>query len=118
MVLRGRAVTAAAAKSGAFAGRLWPYLTDVPQSVPGLTPEAAEELGMIASAARYLLCQTEELRCFLEGSIPAACGKCVLLPPILAEIPASRDASAAFGSARRCGWSTPASSRPAGTRWR
>jgi glycosyltransferase involved in cell wall biosynthesis len=94
VVLRGRAVTAAAAKSGAFAGRLWPYLTDVPQSVPGLTPEAAEELGVIASAARYLLCQTEELRCFLEGSIPAACGKCVLLPPILAEIPAARDASA------------------------
>jgi len=95
VVLRGRVVTAAAAKSGAFAGRLWPYLTDVPQSVPGLTPAAAEELGMIASAARYLLCQTEELRCFLEGSIPAACGKCVLLPPILAEIPASRGTSAA-----------------------
>ena len=95
VVLRGRAVTAAAAKSGAFAGRLWPYLTDVPQSVPGLTPAAAEELGMIAAAARYVLCQTEELRCFLEGSIPAACGKCVLLPPILAEIPPPRGASAA-----------------------
>ncbi len=95
VVVRGRAVTAAAAKSGLFAGRLWPYLTDVPQSVPGLTPAAAEELGMIATAARYLLCQTEELRCFLEGSIPAACGKCVLLPPILAEIPAARAATAA-----------------------
>ncbi len=95
VVLRGRAVTAAAAKSGAFAGRLWPYLTDVPQSVPGLTPAAAEELAMIASAARFVLCQTEELRCFLEGSIPAACGKCVLLPPILAEIPTSRGADAA-----------------------
>jgi glycosyltransferase involved in cell wall biosynthesis len=87
VVLRGRAVTSAVAKSETFAGRLWPYLTDVPQSVPGLTPEAADELGMIASAARYLLCQTEELRCFLEGSIPAACGKCVLLPPMLADIP-------------------------------
>jgi len=95
VVVRGRAVTAATAKSGVFSGRLWPYLTDVPQSVPGLTTAAAEELGMIATAARYLLCQTEELRCFLEGSIPAACGKCVLLPPILAEIPASRAATAA-----------------------
>ena len=95
VVLRGRAVTAAAAKSGLFAGRLWPYLTDVPQSVPGLTPAAAEELAMIANAARYVLCQTEELRCFLEGSIPAACGKCVLLPPILSEVPASRAATAA-----------------------
>jgi hypothetical protein len=50
VVLRGRVVTAAAAKSGAFAGRLWPYLTDVPQSVPGLTSAAAEELGMIAAS--------------------------------------------------------------------
>jgi glycosyltransferase involved in cell wall biosynthesis len=95
VVLRGRAVTVATAESGVFAGRLWPYLTDVPQSVPMLTPAAAEELGMIASASRYLLCQTEELRCFLEGSIPAACGKCVLLPPILAEIPAARDTGGA-----------------------
>jgi glycosyltransferase involved in cell wall biosynthesis len=95
VVLRGLAVTAATAKAGVFAGRLWPYLTDVPQSVPGLTPAAAEQLGMIAAAARYLLCQTEELRCFLEGSTPAACGKCVLLPPILAEIPATRGADAA-----------------------
>jgi glycosyltransferase involved in cell wall biosynthesis len=94
VVLRGRAVTAAVAKSGAFAGRLWPYLTDVPQSVPGLTPAAAEELAMIATAARFVLCQTEELRCFLEGSVPAACGKCVLLPPILAEIPTARSAAA------------------------
>jgi len=95
VVLRGRAVTSAAAKSEAFDGRLWAYLTDVPQSVPGLTPEAADELGMIASAARYLLCQTEELRCFLEGSIPAACGKSVLLPPMLADVPAARGAAAA-----------------------
>jgi glycosyltransferase involved in cell wall biosynthesis len=100
VVLRGRVVTAAAAKGGAFAGRLWPYLTDVPQSVPGLTPATAEELGMIASAARYLLCQTEELRCFLEGSIPAACGKCVLLPPILAEIPEGRGTSPAASPLR------------------
>jgi len=95
VVLRGRAVTAATAESGAFGGRLWPYLTDVPQSVPELTPAAAEELGMIAAASRYLLCQTEELRCFLEGSIPAACGKCVLLPPILGGIPDGRGAAAA-----------------------
>jgi glycosyltransferase involved in cell wall biosynthesis len=95
LVLRGRKVTAAVAKGGAFDGRLWAYLTDVPQSVPGLTPEVAGELTAIARSARYLLCQTEELRCFLEGSIAAACGKCVLLPPILADVAMSRTAEAA-----------------------
>jgi glycosyltransferase involved in cell wall biosynthesis len=95
LVLRGRKLTAEVAKGGAFYGRLWAYLTDVAQSVPGLTTEAAEELKVIASAARYVLCQTEDLRCFLEGSIPAACGKCVLLPPILADVTLSRGAKAA-----------------------
>ena len=122
VVLRGRAVTSAVAKSEAFDGRLWPYLTDVPQSVPGLTAEAADELGMIAAAARYLLCQTEELRCFLEGSIPAACGKCVLLPPMLADIPPPTSPFplhvARPRRALRCGWSTRASSRRGGTPWR
>ena len=115
LVLRGRALTAAAARSEMFTGRLWPYLTDVPQSVPGLTPETAGELEMIASASRYLLCQTEELRCFLEGSIPSACGTCVLLPPMLADIPAP---AARRRRAPRCGWCTRASSRRGGTPWR
>ena len=119
VVLRGRAVTSAAARGEAFAGRLWPYLTDVPQSVPGLTPDGAAELELIASAARYLLCQTEELRCFLEGSVPAACGKCVLLPPMLPALDIHRPIPRARRrQAPRCGWSTRASSRRGGTRWR
>jgi glycosyltransferase involved in cell wall biosynthesis len=83
VVLRGRALVSAAARDGAFDGRLWSYLTDVPQAVPAMTPKAAEDLTAIAKASRYLLCQTEELRCFLEGSVAAACGKSVLFPPVL-----------------------------------
>jgi hypothetical protein len=73
VVLRGRALVSAAARDGAFDGRLWSYLTDVPQAIPAVTPKAAEDLTVIAKASRYLLCQTEELRCFLEGSVAAAC---------------------------------------------
>ena len=83
VVLRGRALVSAAARDGAFDGRLWSYLTDVPQAIPAVTPKAAEDLTTIAKASRYLLCQTEELRCFLEGSVAAACGKSVLFPPVL-----------------------------------
>ncbi|HEY6787079.1 MAG TPA: glycosyltransferase family 1 protein [Trebonia sp.] len=90
VVLRGRALVSAAARHGAFDGRLWSYLTDVPQSVPAVTPQAAEDLTQIARASRYLLCQTEELRCFLEGSIQAACGKSVLFPPVLPADPVRR----------------------------
>jgi glycosyltransferase involved in cell wall biosynthesis len=91
VVLRGRALVSAAARHGGFDGRLWSYLTDVPQAVPAVTPKAAEDLTAIAKASRYLLCQTEELRCFLEGSIAAACGKSVLFPPVLPALDIHRD---------------------------
>jgi glycosyltransferase involved in cell wall biosynthesis len=91
VVLRGRALVSAAARHGAFDGRLWSYLTDVPQAVPAVTLKDAEDLGAIARASRYLLCQTEELRCFLEGSVPAACGKSVLFPPVLPALDIRRD---------------------------
>jgi len=91
VVLRGRALVSAAARDGAFDGRLWSYLTDVPQAVPAVTPKAAEDLTIIARASRYLLCQTEELRCFLEGSVAAACGKSVLFPPVLPALDIHRD---------------------------
>ena len=91
VVLRGRALVSAAARDGAFDGRLWSYLTDVPQAVPAVTPKAAEDLTIIAKASRYLLCQTEELRCFLEGSVAAACGKSVLFPPVLPALDIHRD---------------------------
>jgi glycosyltransferase involved in cell wall biosynthesis len=91
VVLRGRALVSAAARDGKFDGRLWSYLTDVPQAVPAVTPKAAEDLTIIAKASRYLLCQTEELRCFLEGSVAAACGKSVLFPPVLPALDIKRD---------------------------
>jgi glycosyltransferase involved in cell wall biosynthesis len=91
IVLRGRALVSAAARHEPFSGRLWSYLTDVPQAIPAVTPQAAEDLTQIAQASRYLLCQTEELRCFLEGSVAAACGKSVLFPPVLPADPVKRD---------------------------
>src|ERR1700747_2018089 len=74
VVVRGRNLVIAAAKDGTFEGRRWASLTDVPQGAPAMTPKHAEDLATIARASRYLLCQTEDLRCFLEGSVPAACG--------------------------------------------
>src|SRR5690606_15783411 len=83
VVVRGRRLAVLAAQSEAFKGRLWTYLTDVPQSVPELTAGAVSELTDIAVASRFLLCQTEDLRCFLESAVPAAAGKSVLFPPVV-----------------------------------
>ncbi len=83
VVLRGRRAAEQVAADGGFDGRLWTYLTDIPQSVFELDGDAVAELTRIAQSSRYLLCQTEELRCFLESSVPAACGKCELLRPVV-----------------------------------
>ncbi|XRQ16763.1 glycosyltransferase family 1 protein [Actinomadura welshii] len=82
VVVRGRRLAGRLA-AGPLAGRLWTYLTDVPQSAAEFTAAAKGELRRIADASRVLLCQTEELRGFLESAVPATAGKSVLFPPVV-----------------------------------
>ena len=91
-VLRGRRLVDKVVADDAFRGRLWAYLTDIPQSIPEMTPDAVSWLAEVAGASQYVLCQTEELRCFLEGSVAEACGKCVLFPPVVPPAPELPDA--------------------------
>ncbi|MFV2197052.1 glycosyltransferase [Nocardiopsis sp. LOL_012] len=83
VVVRGRRLAGLAAQEESLSGRLWTYLTDFPHSVSEFTATATAELTDIALASRFLLCQTEELRAFLESSVPAACGRSVLFPPVV-----------------------------------
>ncbi|MFF9768049.1 glycosyltransferase [Streptomyces sp. NPDC014636] len=85
LVLRGRRLVTQVVADGHFDGRIWAYLTDIPQSAAAMTGRARAELARIAAASRRLLCQTEELRCFLETWVPAACGRSVLCPPAVPE---------------------------------
>ncbi|GAA3849210.1 glycosyltransferase family 4 protein [Streptomyces coacervatus] len=85
LVLRGRRLVTRVVADGTFDGRIWAYLTDIPQSASEMTEEAREELARIAAVCAQLLCQTEELRCFLETWVPDACGRCVLSPPAVPE---------------------------------
>ena len=91
-VVRGRRL-AVRLTGTPLAGRLWTYLTDVPQSVAELDGGVRGELAAVAKASRFLLCQTEELRCFLEGVLHRAAGKCVLFPPVVA-LPAGLEPAA------------------------
>ncbi|MGW1544873.1 glycosyltransferase [Streptomyces sp. NPDC002309] len=85
LVLRGRRLVGRMVTEGLFEGRIWAYLTDIPQSAAEMTESARAELRRIAESSQRLLCQTEELRCLLETSVPEACGKCVLSPPSVPE---------------------------------
>jgi glycosyltransferase involved in cell wall biosynthesis len=82
IVVRGTMAAARFALEPSFAGRLWPYLTDFPQSVADLDDDALSDVERIVTASRTLLCQTEEIRSYLEGIAPASIGKTAILPPI------------------------------------
>lgn len=80
-----------------FGGRLWCYLTDIPQHRSQLTTEALEKLEAIAAASRFLLCQTEELRCHLEAFVSGVAGKALIFPPMIPDGAPSREARAETG---------------------
>jgi glycosyltransferase involved in cell wall biosynthesis len=83
IVVRGLRLVTAAAASPRLRGRLWTYLTDIPQSPLDIDDEQRDRLGAIAGASRWMLCQTEELRSLIEASIPGTGGRCVLWSPIV-----------------------------------
>jgi glycosyltransferase involved in cell wall biosynthesis len=83
IVVRGLRLVTAAAASPRLRGRLWTYLTDIPQSPLDIDDEQRDRLAAIAGASRWMLCQTEELRSLIEASIPGTGGRCVLWSPIV-----------------------------------
>lgn len=85
IVVRGLRFVTAAAASERLTGRLWTYLTDIAQDPLAMDDEQVDRLQAIARASRYMMCQTEELRCLLESTVPAACGRSVLWSPVVPE---------------------------------
>jgi len=83
VVLRGFHLAQQAADRVTLHQRLWVYLTDIPQTPAQMTDEALAALRRVADASEYLLCQTEELRAWLEAQVPEAIGRCILLPPMI-----------------------------------
>jgi glycosyltransferase involved in cell wall biosynthesis len=83
VLIRGFGLAGQIVDGHAFDGRLWTYLTDIPQSVATMDEASLDRLAEIAEASRFLLCQTEDLRSYLEESVPAACGRSVLFPPVV-----------------------------------
>jgi glycosyltransferase involved in cell wall biosynthesis len=91
VVCRGLTVCRAVAVDGAFEGRLWPYMTEVPQRSADLSNDVRRGLEQVAGAARRIFAQTEDARAFLEHHVPIAAGKVVLLPPMIPAGLAARD---------------------------
>jgi glycosyltransferase involved in cell wall biosynthesis len=85
VLLRGFELCKQAADREGLAGRLWVYLTDIPQQPHLATDEDKAALGRIALASQRVLCQTDELRAYLEGLVPETAWRTSLLTPMVPE---------------------------------
>lgn len=83
VVLRGFDLAQLAQERAELAGRLWIYLTDVPQRADDFTPEHLAALRKVARGAALVLCQTPALERHLVAMAPEAAGKTRLLPPMI-----------------------------------
>ncbi|UYG01950.1 hypothetical protein OCT51_12115 [Halomonas sp. LR3S48] len=83
VILRGAELCLCASQSSVLIGRVWSYLTDIPQSYINVSQENLASLNEITRASRYVLCQTEEMRNFLSNIISEGHHKLVLLPPMV-----------------------------------
>lgn len=91
ILIRGGKLAPALAKSDVVFGKLWTYLTDIPQSAAAMDVASRNWLGEVAKASHLMLCQTEYLRALLEATIPQTAGKCAIWSPIVAEPPATAE---------------------------
>jgi len=84
-VVRGARAAHRFAQERRLAGKLWPYLTDLPQRANDIDDHAHRAVSAIMSASPILMCQTEEMALFLETQFPSVAGKSWLFPPAIPE---------------------------------
>lgn len=83
IVIRGFELAKEISKSSQLQGKVWPYLTDIPQTKALLTQELSADIEVIAKKAHTMFCQTKHAQKFLEENIPQAQGKTILLHPMI-----------------------------------
>ena len=83
IILRGFDLAFLAQQRRDLAGKLWVYLTDVPQRTDDFTPESLARLRDVVRGAALVLCQTPALERHLVAMAPEAAGKTQLLPPMI-----------------------------------
>jgi len=92
VVLRGFQLCREAAGS-VLSGRLWTYLTDIPQQAGLFDDAMRDELARVAEASKYVLCQTGALEQLLESQVPAMRGRTRRLPPMVPPLAPAKDAA-------------------------
>ncbi|QYJ24177.1 glycosyltransferase [Achromobacter sp. ES-001] len=102
VVLRGLEVCHRAAQSSRFVGRIWAYLTDIPQQANQMNAEVRSKIDTIIAASEFILCQTPQMRDYFVGQFPQVKGRAKLVPPMIPSIPKSNSATISNTLFRYC----------------
>lgn len=83
VIVRGLAACVSAVEQTELCRKVWSYLTDIPQSATALSATDSGDIEIVVRGSRRVLCQTPEMRSFIEVAFPNAQGKTTLLEPII-----------------------------------
>jgi len=82
IILRGKDLCIRAIASP-LAGKIWAYLTDIPQQRQEMTHAVQAQLESIFDGCQYVLCQTPQMRDFIQTEFPAYREKLRILLPMI-----------------------------------
>ena len=83
LILRGLDVCHMAAQEPVFQGRIWAYLTDIPQKANLMDTNTRARIETIVRASAFVLCQTPQMRDYFGSLFPEALERIRLLPPMI-----------------------------------
>ena len=83
VIARGMQVCAEIAKIPALGRRLWCYITEIAFPANALSAYQRRVLQQTIATSRRVFAQTEDARSYLEATIPAAAGKCIIMSPMI-----------------------------------
>jgi FkbM family methyltransferase len=86
-ILRGLDLCAQAAQTSVLQGRIWAYLTDIPQSADMMDAATHSRITRIVAASECVLCQTPQMRDHFNEQFPDARGKTRILSPMIPPAP-------------------------------
>ncbi|MEV8182915.1 glycosyltransferase [Specibacter sp. NPDC078692] len=83
VICRGSKVCAHVAASAQLGSKSWIYMTDIPHPVEKIGEARLQQLRASIGTCKRIFAQTRDAQSYLEAAIPEACGKTLILNPMV-----------------------------------
>jgi FkbM family methyltransferase len=100
VVLRGLQVCDEASRVESLRGRLWAYLTDIPQRSEEMDDITRARIESIVAHSELVLCQTPQMEAYLHTLFPTTAGRTCIVPPMIPQPEPERPTAVTAGPFR------------------